>query len=649
MNYTLLKEQFFITENKLRPFEDHNLLIEDHITTSNALVTIKRTIVNNGEVPIVFVPCVSVKTENKMTDWFVPSFSYSGNAFGDGMEPKGLMFEGEPWVFPSDHAGVPGCSVVMGEHGCSALFLAPAEYRSASSLEVDGDTIVQRTFFTHIEYPKAYLEKFLLGDAVLNTVTLSAGESMAVTAQLFLSEESGTFGYRSFIEYLLTDYTRDPIKRDTPEIYEYSMSFLRGLIEKPQGLTLTNVGWLPRKRQVGDNLVTMFVLRASNQYECGWCGQNISNAWLLLWDNMKKTNRSVSKDCEIAPFDMSFAVKGSFDTASEDYQNAIAILDSWQKYRFPNGLVPVNLGHALKGNTEYTLDLCNLGWFVYQYLNAYVLLKNGGIEREDYLETARGVLDAVLHYPALGKGFPQTINEKGEVLCDLGMAGAMMTVAALQMYRVTGEDKYLAAGKESFDFYYEKYLSHNAAAGAALDTYCIDKESAGPVLRAALMLEKVVGDGTYLRKAENVACYLQTWMFYYDIPFPEDTDAFRTGFTTLGATAVSAQHHHLDCWASYYAPDLRYLAAVTGNTFWNRASDYLREYTFQGISNGKTEFHGLIRPAGAQNEAIFQSSWTFDGKNEKGQFNDWLVSWVNAFRLMDMDHAELVEPQKTNK
>ena len=639
-NYILLQEQYHISENKLRPFTADTLTVYDDIKREGACITITRTLKNCGDTALSFVPCISVKTENTGCDWFVPSVSYSGNAFGDGMEPKGLLSDGEPWVFPSDHTGVPGCTVVMGDGGCSALFLSPSQVKSACSLEIKGKTVIQRAFFTHLEYPKAYLEKFRLGDAVLNTVTLSQGESKTFTAYLLLSESVGTFGYRPFIEYLLTGYTRAPMRRDTPEIYEYSMSFLRLLVEKKETLTLTNMGFLPYKKQVDGVEVISFAYRRSGRYECGWCGQNITNAWLLLWDNMKKCGMERIQHTPIAPFDLSFAVKGSFDTSSADFRHAIAILDSWQKFRLPSGLIPVLLDDVFKGKNSLTLDLCNLGWLAYQYINAYVLLKNGGIVREDYLETARGVLDAVLAYPALGNGFPQTVNEKGEVLCARGMAGAMMTVASLQMYRVTGEHKYLQAGKDSFDFYDQHYLSHNVAAGAALDTYCIDKESAGPVFRAALMLERLTGEASYLQKAENVACYLQTWMFYYDIPFPTDTDAYKTGFTTLGATAVSAQHHHLDCWASYYAPDMRYLSAITQNPVWRLASDHLREYTFQGISDGKTMLHGLLRPAGAQNEAIFQSSWSFDGKHGKGEFNDWLVSWVNAFRLMDMDHNE---------
>ncbi|MBQ8497891.1 MAG: hypothetical protein IJ489_10630 [Clostridia bacterium] len=633
MKYQLLKEQFYQEGEKFLPLDRESISVCDSITENDALVTVERMLVNQGDMTITLVPCISFQTENTVSDYFLPCVSYSGNAFGDGMAPKGLLYEGEPWIFPSDRSGVPGCSVVMGEQGSTALFL-PKEYvKSAASLEIHGDTVIQRAFFMHIEYPKAYLEKFRYGDTVLQTVTLQPAESRTFTAYFFISNEKGTFGYRPFIEYLLNDYAREPLDRYTPEIYEYSMSFLRRLIEHKDGLTLSNMGFLPRLNENGEKI---FVYRKSGRYECGWCGQNISNAWLLLWDCMQKNEFTIQMN---APFDMSFAVRGTFDTDLEDYRNAIGILDTWQKFRLESGLIPVLLDDVFKGK-PLKLDLCNLGWLVYQYVNCYILLKNGGIVRNDYLETAKQVLNVFLSYPLREKGFPQIVDAEGKVICALGMAGTMMTVAALQLYRATGDERYLCMGKDSFDFYYENYLSRNAAAGGALDTYCIDKESAGPVLRAALMLEQITGDRSYLQKAENIACYLQTWMIYYDIPFPLGTDAERTGFTTLGATAVSAQHHHLDCWAGYYAPDLRYLSEITENPVWYRASAYIREYNFQGISDGKTKLHGLIRPAGAQNEAMFQSNWSFDGKNEKGEFNDWLVSWVNAFRLMDIDHYE---------
>ncbi len=642
--YTLTSEQFCIENGRLRAFCPVELRTDDAVHAyGDRLLVIHRTITNVGDTPISFVPCVSVRTKNRVGDWFVPSVSYSGNTLGDGMEPKGLTCDGEPWVFPSDHMGVPGCTVVMGDRGCSALFLPPEEVNSASSLEICGEDVIQRAFYTHIEYPSAYLEKLRMGDAILETVTLRPMEKLCLDAYLHLDRAKGTFGYRSFISFLLESYVDLPDTTPTQDVYRHSMSFLRRLVEHTPVGTLTNMGFLPRRKRGDTSARPEFVYRASGRYECGWCGQNITNAWLLLFDSLKRSGYTPEPCENAAPFQLSLLVKGRFDPSDEDYRNAISILDTWQSFRIERGLIPVLLDDALAGKTSYTLDLCNLGWLAYQYLNCYVLLKNGGIEREDYLETARGVIDAVLPTLAGGEGFAQTVNERGETVSALGMAGTMMTVAVLQMYSVTGEETYLNAGRQSFDFYYDRYLSRNMAAGAALDTYCVDKESAGPVLRASLMLHTLTGDESYLRKAEHVACYLSTWMFYYDVPFPEGSDAESYGFRTLGATAVSAQHHHLDCWGSYYAPDLRYLAKLSGDPAWQIAAVCLHEYTMQAISDGETVLHGLVRPAGGQNEAIFQSNWSFDGKNKKGQFNDWLVSWVNAFRLMDLVHLEISE------
>ena len=644
MEFVILKDQFCVNENKITAFSSDSLAVEDRENWDGDVLMIERAFTNQGITEISFLPCLSVRTDNLPDEWFFPCVNYSGNKFGDGMDPKGFIYKGEPWVIPSDHMGVPGCTAVMGENGCSVLFLPPDAVKSAASLELTVEGVIQRVFFTHNEYPKAYLEKFRYGNAVLNEITLAPGETKRFRAYLFIGKESGTFGYRPFIEYLLTKWARKPMNRETSDIYGDSFSFLRRLVENRKGDIVTNMGFkadISKKDPAVPH--SEFVYRKGGRYECGWCGQNISNAFLFLFESMEK---EVTQKTALAPFDLPFAVKGSFDTESEDFKNAVGILDTWQKYRFESGLFPVLLDHVYHGRTKFTLDLCNLGWLVYQYLNCYQLLKNGGIEREDYLNSALGVLDALAPTLKKGWGFPQTVDEKGEVLCHIGMAGSMMTVAALQAYRVTGKKKYLRMGKESFDYYYEEYLSRNAAAGGALDTYCIDKESAGPVLRAALMLEWITGDKAYLKKAENIACYLQTWMFYYDIPFPEGTDAYDLGFTTFGATAVSAQHHHLDCWASYYVPDLRYLAEISGNAVWQAAADALREYTFGQISDGKTYLHGLLRPAGAQNEAIFQSSWSFDGSHKKGEFNDWLVCWVCTFRLLDMIHLKACEMQK---
>ena len=136
MNPVILKDQFHVQYHKISAFASADLAVWDETVTEDNVTLIKRTFTNRSDKPVTFLPSLSVETENIVSEWFVPSVSYSGNAFGDGMDPKGLTSDGEPWIFPSDHMGIPGCSVVMGEKGCSALFLPPDCVKSASSLEI---------------------------------------------------------------------------------------------------------------------------------------------------------------------------------------------------------------------------------------------------------------------------------------------------------------------------------------------------------------------------------------------------------------------------------------------------------------------------------------------------------------------------------
>lgn len=52
----------------------------------------------------------------------------------------------------------------------------------------------------------------------------------------------------------------------------------------------------------------------------------------------------------------------------------------------------------------------------------------------------------------------------------------------------------------------------------------------------------------------------------------------------------------------------------------------------QYISDGSLKLHGMIRPLGAQNEAVFQCNLHSESES-KGLLNDWLVIWVKTFQL----------------
>lgn len=68
----------------------------------------------------------------------------------------------------------------------------------------------------------------------------------------------------------------------------------------------------------------------------------------------------------------------------------------------------------------------------------------------------------------------------------------------------------------------------------------------------------------YLKMAENIAHYLMTWAFYFNVPFDKLTDCGQLNIKTVGGTAVSVAHH-IDCWGLFYVPGMLELYELTNN------------------------------------------------------------------------------------
>ena len=89
----------------------------------------------------------------------------------------------------------------------------------------------------------------------------------------------------------------------------------------------------------------------------------------------------------------------------------------------------------------------------------------------------------------------------------------------LTAYRLTGDAGYLDSARRAFAFYYQELDENGFTTAGALDTYCIDKESASPLLAAALALYNVTKESTYLEQAENIGWYLNTWMMHNTVSY----------------------------------------------------------------------------------------------------------------------------------
>lgn len=542
--------------------------------------------------------------------YMIPCVNYNGNEWGNCKEPKGTEYENEPWIFPSDRTGVPGCSITETKGRCVGIFAGNDELSENASASVYfcGGKTIQRIYFSHIEYPKTYLRKWVFADPIIEYLSFEEGQERTFVCYVYNYEKGnkdGNYGYSKLFDYINLEYVKPfKTKYSVELIKQLDFEFICSVTECKNGEYISNMGFLPNgEHRLGDS-DSKFIFRTFGNYQIGWCGQNVTVAEIYL--------------------------RRYFEDGDEkNLEIGISILDTWLKRQYKNGLISVEMEQPY--GAENRIDTCNLGWFVWKAVWCCKLLKKAGKNTEKLENAVKKLCDYfITAYPH--EGFPQMLDCNGKIVTEEGCAGTMLLAGFLYAYEYFNDERYLSRANSAFDFYYDTYLKNSIAAGGALDTYCIDKESAGPVLRAAILLYEITDDKKYLEKAEKIAHYLMTWCFYHNVRFPENSDCGRLNIKTVGATAVSTAHHHLDCWGAYYVPDMMKLYKLTGNSAYKAQAEILWNFTPQYISDGTLILHGMTRMPGAQNEAVIQCNW-HQQDEEKGQLNDWLIVWVKTFQL----------------
>jgi hypothetical protein len=568
------------------------------------------TFVNNGKTAKL-IPVVEQKTEAELLTYMMPCVLYNGNEFGSDNSPKHMRYEGEPWIFSADRTGIPGCTYIETADKGYALFAGTdTDSKNCScSIYDEGGNIVQRIYFAHIETPKAFLETHLFGDAIIDIPEIKSGEEKHYVFYVYEYEKhqgEDFYGYKKLFDFANGDYCPDPEERFSVEqVKEWTWEVVRALVERTDFGTLTNIGFLPNGTDYLGKGPAPFIWRKGGKYEAGWCGQNLMIAELHLRSFIETNN-------------------------SEDKETAMSILDTWLLRQHKSGLISSHYDGAFTENEH--IDACNEGTIISELLFCSALLRQIGEDPSRYETAAEKICLFYLNNFSDGD-FPQVIKGSGEAVVQTGGAGAFITLGFVHAYEYFGKKEYLDIAERSFAFYYDTYLKYSVCGGGALDTFCVDKEGAHPMLRAALGMYKLTDKKEYLDLAENIAHYMMTWCFYYNVDYSKDTDCGKLDIYTTGGTSVSASHHHLDCWGAYYVPEIIELAHMTGNAAYVKHAKILWRYTTQYISDGKLELHGMVRPRGMQNEAIFHCHWGSGDPSIKGVINDWMVAWPKAFQL----------------
>ena len=541
----------------------------------------------------------------------VPAVNYNGNGWGDSEEYVGDSFEGTPWTYEWHRVMIPACTYTeMDNDYAVAMMAVQDDTPSCSMYKVESGMERHALIWPEQAGPKM-LGRHEWKEAYMGTMEpRDTFEAILVAFPV----ETRRHQIRSLLDFAWRFYGHKlPAPMQPEDMWRYSIAFMKSL------WTLEKDGFVAFNRGLQWYKSTCFYAKRDQiKYELGWVGQSASASNTLLYEYL----RTGDKDA---------------------YEKASMCLDAWPKYtklEGVEGLVQIKFDGAPVDQTrDIPIDACNLGQGATQYFLAADLMEKCGTPRPEYIDYAMGMVNFVVSHQKESGEFAKSWNKDGSVRQQNGTIGAFLIPPVLEAYKRTGDAKYRESAVRAFDCYYKELSDNGFTTAGALDTYCIDKESASPLLEAALALYDVTKDEKYVACAEDVAWYISTWMMHYTAKYPADTTLAKIGYDTLGITAVSTAHNAVDQYCLRDVRSFLKLYDITGKKQWQERGTALWCAASQLISDGTLCIRGKVRPAGSQDEAVFQTRW---GRPTLPPFNpsEWLVMWPCAFRMETLRATE---------
>lgn len=559
---------------------------------------------------------VNVLSLGKQRFYEIPCVTYHGNHWGSGVEPQGLTGNGQPWVYAHHRSSVPGCTYSETDENSLCLFGDLANPPFSMSLEETEKGMRHRLLLPQVEKPVSYTAKAAWAGARLPKLHCSG--SLNFTAWVVLEKAAGkglAIQKTLDVAHRLMGHPLRP-KHTTEELWELGIRFATesayfqedGFKGFCMGLYADAGAWHQRR----------------NVLEIGWVGQNALMAVSLMREGVRRRDEKLIRQ-------------------------GADVLDGWQAARLPNGLFRCRFdavqAHAVPAADEKE-DCANLYSAVVQYLEAWRLARAWGLDKPAWRDTALALCRFALGAQLEDGSFPRAWHADGRPAERDGTAGAYMAWALMAGWKETNDAAMLQGAKRSFACYFSRFERDGYLTAGALDTLCIDKEGAMPLLGLAVELFAATGDEHYLRQAEDITTYLETWLYHYSVHYPAETLLGAFHYDTLGGGAVSTQHQHIDAYALLCVPLWVRLAKWTGKAHYRRIAWEVWCNATQFVSDGSMVIDGMVRPAGSQDEGVCQT-WWHTSRGEPMHTSRWLVCWNGAFRLAALADRETLTMLKT--
>jgi hypothetical protein len=605
--------------NCVRAVFDHVELM-DRFTFSEGLVRVDRRwkISRTGSWQLGFGYC----PPPHLRQWLVPSVMYEKNAMGSGRYPRGDIDEG--WSFREDRIPVPSCSILHNGSDWQAVFTEPARD--------DGETSSVKTYLRdakpafeirvpYTEEPFTYTEKgIVIGGSSKATEGLFKIKKTPFEYSRTFYIAYGRCSHFSEIFMRLADIALNefavsggrPAEADWSEVASLKFNHLRYLLIDDGPVTVIKMGR-------GNGLFQSF-----HEYAAGsFLVRGMEGATIFALAGKQVGNRNYM---DIADRIGRFFLAGSLPNGL--HRDCYSLKD-----RRWGGYMGVGTPPELQAGAN---TRCN-GEVMVNYLKLYRLLKEEGRERPEFLDLALKNAEFYLEHQLKGEeegSFGRWWDVSGVPINTLGTNGAYIINLLVELEKITGKRDDIDMALERAGRHYASLVDKGAFYADTLDADCVDKEAGVALLRAFLDLYERSKDEFYLKYARFCAGYILSWMFTYNVPFDPRSPLGRRDFKTLGMTAVSVAHHHLDFYGFSIAFDFLRLWEATQEGLWEKCARLMINACGQLVSNPR-DLLGKGRDfIGWQPEQLNQTNWDYMHRvlGTKGRFHT-CVAWTVVLTL----------------
>jgi hypothetical protein len=314
---------------------------------------------------------------------------------------------------------------------------------------------------------------------------------------------------------------------------------------------------------------------------------------------------------------------------------------------------------GLEGN--YLRTMCES---VYPLLLTYDA--TGEVEKK-WLEAGRRFGEFLLSTQAEDGSWYRAYNPEGDGLTSPAAwfgasyaeqkSGTIFPIPVLTtLHRLTGEDRYKAAAAKAADFIIDTFVEPTLYMGGLNDTThvkSVKTDSVGVMflMRSLLKAYEITQDQRHLAGAVKSAKILASWVYLWNVPFPEGTLLEKSHFRSAGWAGcdVIASGSYLDNEFLEFTGDLVNVAVHAGIQELFDVAE-LVEYGMQHALSTPSNDHGYVAP-GIQCEGVLTSYWLsapdtteFSGavNKLKGDDNDTCNALTNgqaAYGLYDLDRS----------